>query len=200
MRQNLTSGNHSLELIGISDGVEVDNLLLLPDNTCVPTGFGDNCTTGQTNAPPTTSITSPTNNQEVYGNNTSIVTTATANNGGSINSSTLSVNSNLVQTITTPPYNFDINTLSYKDGSITISVSSTDNENNSTSASATVYVSNGDLDHSGAVNISDLAIMANNWGKANQTYEEGNITGAVGSNSVNLSDLAILASNWGWIL
>jgi hypothetical protein len=47
MQASLTAGNHSLELIGISPGVEVDSVLLLANASCIPTGTGSNCTTGQ---------------------------------------------------------------------------------------------------------------------------------------------------------
>ncbi len=47
MTASLSSGNHSLELIGTQPGVIIDNILLLADNSCVPTGTGVNCTTGQ---------------------------------------------------------------------------------------------------------------------------------------------------------
>jgi fibronectin type 3 domain-containing protein len=41
---SLTAGSHSLELIGTEPGVEIDNVLLLSDASCVPTGTGTNCT------------------------------------------------------------------------------------------------------------------------------------------------------------
>lgn len=41
----LTAGQHALKLTGIEAGVKVNQVLLLADTNCVPTGNGDNCTT-----------------------------------------------------------------------------------------------------------------------------------------------------------
>jgi len=62
-------------------------------------------------------------------------------------------------------------------GSYTITVQSTDNQGNIGSSSVVVYISNGDLNFGGHVNISDLAIMAANWGKTGKIYTEGSING-----------------------
>lgn len=40
---NLTSGNHTLKLIGNADGVVVDRVILTQDTTCTPKGDGANC-------------------------------------------------------------------------------------------------------------------------------------------------------------
>jgi hypothetical protein len=137
----------------------------------------------------------PSTNTEVYGNASAVDAISTANNGGSISNAKLLVNGTAVTTLTSAPYDFTLNTLNYSDGSYTLAVSATDNQNNVGSSSATIYISNGDLNFDGYVNISDLAIMAANWGRTGATYTEGNING---SGIVNISDLAIMAVNWGW--
>lgn len=43
INQSLSSGSHTFKLIGLSDGVVVDRLILTADDTCTPTGTGDNC-------------------------------------------------------------------------------------------------------------------------------------------------------------
>jgi hypothetical protein len=53
MQLPLTAGNHSFVVTGTTPGVSLDNLLLLSDSTCVPTGFGTNCTTAAV-IPPST--------------------------------------------------------------------------------------------------------------------------------------------------
>jgi endoglucanase len=146
--------------------------------------------------PPTVTITSPIDNAMIYSNNVAVDSTSTANDGGSITSSELLVDNNLVQTLTSSPYNFSFSTLGYSDGTHTVTVQSTDDQRDIGTTSVTVFVTNGDLNHSGYVNISDLAIMASNWSRANATYAQGNISGATGADSVNISDLAILAANW----
>ena len=199
MSQSLTAGSQTLALIGIDTGVEADSILLLADNTCVPTGDGTNCATSQTNPEPSVTINSPVANGEIFGSSATIDSTATPNNGGSIVNASLSVNSSVIDTSTTSPYNFSLNTLGYTDGPINLTVSTTDNESNTDTDSVQVYISNGDLDGDGTINIGDLAIMAANWGSANASYGQGNITGASGSDTVSIADLAILAANWGWV-
>ncbi len=40
---NLSSGTHSLKLIGTSEGVVIDRLIITADSACVPIGNGGNC-------------------------------------------------------------------------------------------------------------------------------------------------------------
>lgn len=42
---NLSAGSHTLKLIGTSEGVVVDRVIITADTTCVPIGTGDNCAT-----------------------------------------------------------------------------------------------------------------------------------------------------------
>ncbi len=44
MQATLSTGDHTLEFIGSETGVGVDEVLLISDPTCVPTGTGTNCT------------------------------------------------------------------------------------------------------------------------------------------------------------
>lgn len=39
----LSSGSHTIKLIGNASGVVVDRIIITADTTCVPTGVGDNC-------------------------------------------------------------------------------------------------------------------------------------------------------------
>jgi len=146
--------------------------------------------------PPTVTFSSLTAAAEVYGNPFAINSTSTANNGGSIANSKLLVNGATVQTLSSSPYNFSLNTLGYPDGTYNVAITSTDNQANASTNTLSVYITNGDLNFDGKVNISDLAILAGNWGKTSQTYAQGSING---SGTVNLSDLAIMAANWGYI-
>ena len=145
---------------------------------------------------PSVSITSPSANTENYGT-FAVDSTASANDGGSIASVELLVNGAIVQTLTSAPYNFNVNSLTanYHDGTYTIEVLATDDQGNQSSASQSIYIANGDLNLNHSVGIDDLAVMAANWTKTNQTYSQGNITG---NGAVGIADLAILASNWGW--
>ena len=155
---------------------------------------GGSGTSGSSN--PSVSITSPSANTENYGT-FAVNSTASANDGGSIASVELLVNGAIVQTLTSAPYNFNVNSLTanYHDGTYTIEVLATDDQGNQSSASQSIYIANGDLNLNHSVGIDDLAVMAANWTKTNQTYSQGNITG---NGAVGIADLAILASNWGW--
>jgi hypothetical protein len=53
--------------------------------------------------------------------------------------------------------------------------------------------STGDTNSDGTVNIYDLSILANNWGKTNATKATGD---ANNDKLVNIYDLSILANNW----
>ena len=50
---NLTSGNHTVILIGNETNVAVDKVLMTKQFSCVPTGFGDNCTATAATSTPT---------------------------------------------------------------------------------------------------------------------------------------------------
>lgn len=41
--QSLTSGSHTIKLIGTGTGVVVDRVIITADDSCTPTGTGDNC-------------------------------------------------------------------------------------------------------------------------------------------------------------
>lgn len=158
--------------------------------------FGSS-TTGSTtgNTKPTVSLSSPSANTEIYGKTYGIDSSASANDSGSISSVQLLVNGTSIATDTSSPYNFSLNTLNYHDGTYTIEVLATDNEGNTNTASESIYISNGDLTFSHSVGITDLTILASNWGKSGETYQEGNITNGT---AIGIYDLAALASNWGW--
>ena len=159
---------------------------------------GSNTGSGGSGSPPTVSITSPSANTEMYNNNvasSAVTATATANDGGSIASVELLVNGTIIQTLTQAPYNFNLNTFNYHDGTYTIEVLATDDQGTTNSTSQSIYIANGDLNLNHSVGLDDLAIMASNWNKPNQTYSQGNITGQT---TVNISDLSVMAANWGW--
>src|ERR1039458_2615471 len=72
-----TAANQTqLELIGTQSGVEVDNVLLLTNSSCVPSGTGTNCTTGQ----PTP--TAPTNVKATANSPTSVTVNWTGSTAG----------------------------------------------------------------------------------------------------------------------
>lgn len=189
----LTAGSHTFEFIGTAGGVEVDRVLLLSDATCTPTGTGNNCDQTTTSDPTVSVTTGPSNGALVRGS-ISLNATATAGTGDTISQAQLLMNGAAVQTVTSAPYNFSLNTLTYKDGTYTLTVQATDNQSLVGSTSESITVTNGDLNGEDTVGLSDLAIMAAHWGLTDSNYADGNITG---QSTINISDLAVLASNWG---
>ena len=151
--------------------------------------------TSSTYNPMVVSLGGLTSGQEIYGSAQAVDAYEDTQTGHTISSS-LSVNGTTVGSpLTTSPFDFSFNTLPYLDGSYTLAVTATDSANNTSSDSIPIYVSNGDLTGAGAVNLSDLAIMAAHYGQTDSNYADGNITG---QSTINLSDLAVLAANWGW--
>lgn len=193
-----TSATNSLSTPGLSNGtwyMEVDatNTLGITSPFSAAGSFVVN--SNPAGPPPTVSINSPASGSSVYGNGQiSIHTTDTPNNSGSISGVEILVNNKPVQTLTSTPYNFSFNALPYPDGNNTITIQATDNQGDVGTASLPIVVSDGDLNNDGKVNISDLSILASNWGKTGMTYAQGDING---DSVVNIQDLAILAENWG---
>jgi len=137
-----------------------------------------------------------TSNTAVHGSAQALSVTATPVSGNTISQTQLFLDGSntSLQTITTAPYSFSINTLSLADGSHTVTVKATDNQNNLGSQTITVVVTNGDFNGDSKVGISDLAIMASHWNaQSGATYSNGDITG---DSKVTISDLSLLASNW----
>jgi chitodextrinase len=143
---------------------------------------------------PTIGLTSLPNNTALHGSAYTITATATPVSGNTITQAQLLVNNTVVQTLTSSPYTFSLSTLSYEDGSYTVTVKATDNKGNVGTTTATVLVTNGDFTGAGSVGIADLSIMASHWGATDPNYADGNITG---QSTINVSDLSILAKNWG---
>jgi len=145
--------------------------------------------------PPTTSITSPIGGALVHGTNVSI--SANSSDVIGVTKTEFYVDGTLVATDTASPYSITFNTMPYKDGSHTLTTIAFDAAGLSTTSSAVlVTFNNGDVNGDGHVNLSDLAIMASNWGKTGMTYAQGDLNG---DGVVNISDLSILANYYGQI-
>ena len=151
---------------------------------------------GSTSNPLAVTMGNLTANQQIHGSAQPVSAYEDTESPNTI-SSTLSVNGGQVgSAVSTAPYTFALNTLGYHDGAYTLAVSGTDSASHTASDSVSVYVSNGDLNGDGKVNLSDLAIMAAHWGQTDSNYPDGNITG---QGTINISDLAVMAANWGWV-
>ncbi|HUC88219.1 MAG TPA: hypothetical protein VMR95_03655 [Candidatus Binatia bacterium] len=146
--------------------------------------------------PVAATVTGLTANQEIYGPSQAVDSYLDSGTAGTITGHLQVNSSNVGSALTSAPYNFNIDTLNYGDGTYTIGVSGTDTGSNTNSASTSVYIANGDLNDDGEVNGSDVSILAGNWGATTgKTYQQGSI---LENGEVNGQDLSVLAGNWGW--
>jgi len=162
------------------------------------TNVWDGLTTGGTYTiatAPTAAISSPAPSADVHGSSLAITSNATDVIG--VTKAELNVDGTLVATDTTSPYNFTLNTSGYKDGSHSLTTTSFDAAGlTTTSTPVSVVFTNGDINGDAHVNISDLAILATNWGKTSMSYAQGDLNG---DGKVNISDLSVLANYYGQI-
>ena len=147
-------------------------------------------------APPTNSIALPAQVSGFTNSVAPVNASVTDNSSSTIAQVQLLVDGSLNNTLSVPPFDFNVNTTSLPDGNHTLAIKSKDSKGNTKTTQQTILVNNGDLNNDGTVNLSDLAVMAINWGATSATYSQGSI---MGNGQVNISDLAILANNWGWV-
>ena len=143
--------------------------------------------------PPTLSTSSLTNGQSIHSNwpiNVNITPSPT----NTITQAQLLAGGQVVQTLSQSPYNFIFDTTKFLDGNYTLDITSKDNQGNTSTISYNVNITNGDFTGQGKVNLADLIILAQNYGKPGG-YSQGNITGG---SVVGLPDLIILAQNYGY--
>jgi hypothetical protein len=147
---------------------------------------------------PSVFITSPGAGMVAQGDNVVVDVTANAATPATITQVKLLVNGTVFATDTNSPYTFSWDSVDYgtANGRYSLTAEALDSNGLSTiSAPITILVDNADLNSDGTVNISDLAIMATNWGvTSGATYSQGSI---LDNGAVNIADLAILATNWG---
>jgi hypothetical protein len=151
---------------------------------------------GSTYNPLAVSMSGLSTDQEIFGPAQTVTAFEDSGTAGNITAH-LKMNgtTDATATLSSSPHNFSLNTLNYANGHYTVAVDGTDSGSNTASDSTTVWVANGDLNGSKAVDAGDLAIMAGHWLQTDPNYADGNITG---QGTINLSDLAVMAANWGW--
>lgn len=141
---NLSAGSHTFKYIGTQAGVEVDRIILSTDASCVPTGTGDNCQSGDSTNPtisqqPKMNGNDITNGQTVSG---TVSLAATASDASGIASVEFLVDGNPVNSDTTSPYQYDWNTAGVTNATHTISSRATDTKGNTATTSAISVVVN----------------------------------------------------------
>lgn len=141
MEQTLTTGDHSIKMIGREAGVKLGRVLFVSDTACVPTGNGDNCaTTGDTVAP-TVDITAPVASATV---SNAVTVNANASDNVGVNKVEFYVNGALKATDTTSPYSYNWDSKTSGNGSASLMAKAYDAAGNSSSDTVQVTVANGD--------------------------------------------------------
>jgi hypothetical protein len=134
----LSAGTHTVKMIGREPDVKLDRVIFASDNTCIPSGVGDNCTLDTTS--PTTSITSPTT-----GTTVSSTTTISANAADDFGVTQVEFyqGTTLLCTAPTAPYTCSWNTASVANGSYALTTKAYDAAGHiTTSTAVNVTVSN----------------------------------------------------------
>lgn len=207
---NLSAGTHTVRMIGRESGVEIDRVMFLDDQSCVPTGTGENCVTSADATPPVVSVTSPTGGATVSG---TVALTANATDGESnIQKVEFMVDGNLVGVPdTSPPYSVQWSSSSVVNGSHTISAKAYNDAGlTATSSSVSVTVSNQsddpddpdptyldeDINQDGRVNLQDFSLLAGKFGQTSGSLGRTDING---DGRVNLQDFSLLAGKFGHV-
>lgn len=198
---DLTAGTHTINMAGISQGLEVDRVILTRDTTCVPTGDGENCANPPDTTAPTVSLTAPASGATITG---SYTMTATASDASGIKRVDFYIDSTLVSSDTSSPYSYNFNSTSLTNGTHNFRAVAVDNSpaaNTASSATVTATVSNTviapeDINQDGAVNLLDFSILSANYGKSGAaiTNSRADIDG---NGTVNLLDFSRLSARYG---
>lgn len=140
----LSSGTHTIKMIGAEDNVKLDKILLVKDAACVPTDMNGNPCLPDTIAP-TVTVTPPTGNLS----GTQAQLSATANDAGGIATVQFYINGQaLTPADNQSPYTYLLNTTLYTNGSHKITAKATDMAGNSTmSPEVTVTIDNPIIDN-----------------------------------------------------
>lgn len=212
---NLSSGNHSVKMIGNKDGVLLDRVIFTQDASCTPDNItpvqngaqpGDNCANPSDTTPPSANITGPAAGSTQSG---SVNITGTASDAESgIDKVDFLVNGNSVHTDNTDDkssysYSWNTATGSFPDGTYILSIKAYNKDGLSkVSSTRTITVKNtvverkpGDINNDNKVDSDDLAIFAFYYGRpGNWTYDQGDFSG---DGKVDSLDIGTLSFGWG---
>jgi hypothetical protein len=195
---SLTTGTNKLYVAGRENGVKVDKVIFTANSTCIPSGFGENCTTNQPDTTPPSAPSSLTSSgvsqtglklswnpstddkavtgYEIYRNGSKIATSTT-------NSYTVS---GLVASTT---YSFYV-----KAYDAVPNVSASSNTIQVTTLATTPVTKQGDINGDSKVDIVDLNYLISNWDPSGA--KPGSLADFNKDNKVDLVDLNYLISGW----
>ncbi|HTB49228.1 MAG TPA: Ig-like domain-containing protein [Verrucomicrobiae bacterium] len=188
---NLTAGANQIVMTGREPGVGVDRVLFLGDQSCTPTGTGNNCTPAPDTTPPTVSMDAPSNNATVSGTTT---VSANATDNVAVQSVQFELDgNNLGSPVTTPTpnasssstYSYSWNTAGIANGSHKLTAVATDTSGNqATATSVTVTVNNQTVDKTPPT--VSISAPANNATVSGTTQVSANASDNVAVKSVQL--------------
>jgi fibronectin type 3 domain-containing protein len=164
---NLNSGAHSIKMIGREPNVQLDRLLFVSDQSCLPTGLGNNCATAVDATPPVVDMTTPVANTTVSG---TVGLAADASDSGGITKVEFYINNILKSTDTSSPYTYNWDTKTGNDGVYTLSAKAYDNANNV--ATDTVQVTVKNTDSQAPTTPTSLAATVAAYNKVNLTWKQ----------------------------
>jgi hypothetical protein len=202
-----TTGNHTVKMIGTSDGVLLDRVIFTQDKTSAncnpPIGTGDDCANATDITNPQTGITAPTNGITVNGPSVAINASA-SDDSGTVSRVDFLINGTVRGSDTTSPYSYTWNTTNgtYPNGSYTLTTKAYDPSGRvGTSATVTVTVNNstalnpGDTGATpGVVDFEDLLAVLNNWNATGKTRAQGDLK--YNDGAVTFEDLLEVLNNW----
>lgn len=198
---SLTAGNHTVKMIGNSDGVLLDRLIFTQDTTgsnCnPPTGTGDACANPVNVAPTVTLSANPTSG--IAPLNTTL-TAVPADSDGTVKSVEFFRGSTSLGIKTAAPWTQSVTGLAAGTYSFTARV--TDSNNAVTTSSAvsvnvtaqTTYGPGDTGNTPGVVDFEDLLAVLNNWNTSGKTRSQGDLVGTGGT--VDFEDLLAVLNNW----
>jgi chitodextrinase len=179
----LSAGTHTFKLVGREANVKVDRILALSDQTCVPTGTGNNCTASADATLPVTNITAPANGSTVNGT-VSITATATDNIG--VSKVEFYIDNTLKTTVLAAPFSYSWNTAGLTNGTHTISLKAYDAAGNMGAATSSVTTANGDTQAP--------AVPTNVQATAN-TYNKVTVTWGASTDNVGVAKYIVVRNN-----
>lgn len=198
VKVTLPVGSVRIQMAGETSGTQLDKILLLADQSCVPTEFGDNCSVSTDDVDPVSTLTAPTNGQTVSG---SVTVSATATDNVGVTAVDFLVDGTLIDTDTTAAgdtYEVTWDSTGVSNGNHTLQSRAKDAEGNAGSSTVSVNVDNGggtgtclpeDVNKSGKVDVSDVLAVLGKLFQNGPLPEDVNGSGKVGVEDV----LAVLA-------
>lgn len=102
--KSLNVGNHTIKMIGMNQGLQLDRIIMTSDLSCVPTGLGDNCVNTADTTPPTVSMQAPENGSSVSGSVD--ITSSVSDSESDIDRVEYYIDGVKIATLTNPPYTY----------------------------------------------------------------------------------------------